>query len=76
MNNRYNRSEAKKRCVKAKFSNEMIQAVSELNDVLAGRRQAQDAYDLLDILDCSTRHNEPVRPFSEIKREILADRNS
>ena len=74
MNDRYKLSEAKKRYIKAKFSTEMSQAVSELNDVLAGRRQAQDAYDLLDILDCSTRRNEPVRPFREIKREILADR--
>ena len=76
MNDRYKLSEAKKRSIKAKFLGEMNQAVSELNDVLAGKRQAQDAYDLLDILDCSTRRNEPVRPFSEIKREILAGRNS
>ena len=76
MKDKYNRSEAKKRSIKAKFLNEVNQAVSELNDVLAGRRQAQDAYDLLDILDCLTRRNEPVRPFGEIKREILAGRNS
>lgn len=76
MGNRYNRSEAKKRNIKAKFLSEMNQAVSELNDVLVGRRQAQNAYDLLDILDCSTRRNEPVRSFSEIKREILAGRSS
>ena len=76
MSDRHKRPEAKKRSTKAKFLSEMDQAVSELNDVLAGRRQAQDAYDLLDILDCSTRLNEPVRPFSEIRKEILAGRNS
>lgn len=66
MGGRYKRSEAKKRSTKAKFLSEINQAVSELNDILAGKRQAQDAYDLLDTLDCSTRSNEPVRPFSEI----------
>lgn len=76
MGDRYKRSEAKKRSTKAKFLSEINQAVVELNGVLAGRRQAQDAYDLLDILDCSTRCNEPIRPFSEIKREILTGRNS
>ncbi len=76
MSDRHKRSKAKKRSIKAKFLGEMNQAVIELNDVLAGRRQAQDAYDLLDILECSTRRKELVRPFSEIKSEILAGRSS
>ena len=74
MNDRHKRSEAKKRSIKAKFLSEMNQAVSELNDVLIGRRQAQEAYDLLDILDCSTRRNEPTQSFDDVKNEILTNR--
>jgi hypothetical protein len=74
MGDRYKRSEAKKRSIKAKFLSEVNQAVSELNNVLAGRRQARDAYDLLDILDCSTRRNEPTRSFDDVKNEILTSR--
>ena len=35
---------------KALFLAELSEAVGELNDVLAGKTQAQDAYDLLDEL--------------------------
>jgi hypothetical protein len=70
------RPKAKKGGTKAKFLNEFGQVIIELNDVLAGRRQAQNAYDLLDTLECITRRNEPIHTFSEIKNEIIDSRNT
>ena len=76
MIDQHKRPKAKESGKKAKFLSEFGQAIAELNDVLAGKRQAQDAYDLLDTLDCITRRNEPVRPFSEVKKEILTGRKA
>ncbi|WP_461095432.1 hypothetical protein [Spirosoma gilvum] len=49
--------------------------MSQLDDKWADYK-AQDAYDLLDTLDCIARHNEPVRPFSEVKKEIITSRKA
>lgn len=70
------RSKAKKRDSKARFLSEFGQAIAELNDILAGSRQAQDAYDLLDTLDCIARRSEPMRPFNEVKSDILISRKA
>ncbi|MBC3789156.1 hypothetical protein [Spirosoma utsteinense] len=60
---------------KTLFLKELEESVRELNDVLAGNSQAQDAYELLDILDAVERRNEPTRPFEEVKNEILTSRS-
>jgi hypothetical protein len=61
---------------KALFLKELEESVRELNDVLAGNSRAQDAYELLDILDAVERRNEPTRPFEEVKNEILTSRST
>jgi hypothetical protein len=55
---------------------EVGKSVRELNDVLAGNSQAQDAYELLDMLDAVERRSEPTRPFEDVKNEILASRST
>ncbi|GAB3791053.1 hypothetical protein GCM10028818_61890 [Spirosoma horti] len=61
---------------KALFLDELGEAVEELNNVLAGRAKAYDAYELLDVLDSIERRNEPTRSFEDFKNEILANRNT
>ena len=60
---------------KAMLLKEIEESVRELNDVLAGNSQAQDAYELLDVLDAIERRNEPMRPFEDVKNEILTGRS-
>lgn len=45
---------------KALLLKEVGESVRELNNVLAGNSQAQDAYELLDMLDAVERRNEPT----------------
>lgn len=61
---------------KAMLLKEIEESVRELNDVLAGNSQAQDAYELLDVLDAIERRNEPTRPFEDVKNEILTGRST
>lgn len=50
------------------FLNELMEAIKELNDVLANKTKAKDAYDFLDLLDAMEQQNEPTRPFEDVKR--------
>jgi len=59
---------------KALLLKEIGESIRELNDVLAGNSQAQDAYELLDVLDAIERRDEPTRSFEDVKNEILTSR--
>jgi len=62
--------------LKALFLDELGEAIEELNDVLAGKAKAHDAYELLDVLNLMERRNEPTQSFDDVKSEILTSRTT